>query len=77
MTRRSVFTATRPQKMKVVISLIIGGTWVNSMGEPVYFSSGNDATWWVVEGDKKYLASQLFSEVARFWQSFLDRYTIR
>jgi hypothetical protein len=52
-------------------------TWVNSMGEPVYFTIGNDSTWWVVEGDKKYPASQLFSEVARFWQSFLDRYAIR
>lgn len=52
------------------------GTWVNSTGEPVYFTSGNDSTWWVTEGDKKYLASELFVEVVEFWRGFLDRYAI-
>src|ERR1700756_5931958 len=44
------------------------GTWVNSMGEPVYFTSDNDSTWWIVEGDKKYLASELFVKVVEFWR---------
>jgi hypothetical protein len=48
----------------------------NLMGEPVYFTSGHGLKWWVTEGDKKYLASELFVKVVEFWRGFLDRYAI-
>jgi hypothetical protein len=50
--------------------------WANSMGEPIYFTSGHDLKWWVTEGDKKYLACELFVKVVEFWRGFLDRYAI-
>jgi hypothetical protein len=50
--------------------------WVHSMGEPVYFTRGHDLKWWVTEGNKRYLASELFVKVVEFWRDFLDRYSI-
>lgn len=51
-------------------------TFVNSKGEPIYFTSGSDSQWWITEGDKKYSANQLFGKAMGFWRDFLDRYAI-
>jgi hypothetical protein len=53
------------------------GTWVNSTGEPGYFVVGDESEWWIVEGEKKYLARHLFGKVAEFWRNFLDQHSIQ
>lgn len=53
------------------------GSWINEAGELGYFSVGDDSQWWITEGDRKYLVTDLLKITLKFWCDFLDRYAIQ